>query len=75
MTALEYEIRVEGLVTPAVLEEFEGVHVQVHPTVTVLRGPVIDQAALHGLLNRLQSLDPELIGVRRLDSARDPHNE
>lgn len=75
MTALEYEIRVMGLVPAAVLEEFEGVHVDVHPTVTVMRGPVIDQAALHGLLNRLQGLDLELIDVHRLGPNRDPHHE
>ena len=48
------------------LEEFEGVHVVVHPTTTVLRGPVVDQSALHGLLGRLQGLDLELIDVHRV---------
>ena len=46
MTAMEYEIRVPGLVPAAVLEEFEGVRVAVHPTVTILSGPVSDRAAL-----------------------------
>ena len=66
MTAMEYEIRVSGLVPAAVLEEFEGVHVAVHPTVTILSGPVPDRAALHGILNRLLGLDLELIDVHRL---------
>ena len=38
MAELEYEIRVCGLVPATVLEEFEGVHVVVHPTTTVMRG-------------------------------------
>jgi hypothetical protein len=66
MAALEYEITVTGLVPTTVLEEFEGVHAVVHPTVTVMRGPVVDQAALHGILDRLQGLDLELVGVHRV---------
>ena len=66
MAELEYEIRVSGLVPATVLEEFEGVHVVVHPTTTVLRGPVVDQSALHGLLGRLQGLDLVLIDVHRV---------
>jgi hypothetical protein len=66
MTALVYEIRVSGPVPATLLEEFEGVGVVVHPTLTVLRGPIVDQAALHGILNRLQGLNLELIDVHRL---------
>jgi hypothetical protein len=33
---------------------------------TILHGPVRDQAELHGLLRRLQSLGLELVEVRRL---------
>ena len=70
MTGLEYEIRVGGAVPAAVLEEFEGVHVVVHPTVTVLRGPIPDQAALHGFLNRLLDLNLELLDIHRLPQDR-----
>jgi len=44
----------------------EGVHVVVEPVQTVMRGPVLDQAALHGIINRLQRLGLDLIEVRRL---------
>ena len=75
MTTLDYEIRVSGVVPDAVLEEFEGVHVVVHPLVTVLRGPVVDQSALHSILNRLQGLNLELIDVHRLVEDRAPDEE
>jgi len=66
VTALEYEIRVSGVVPESVLAEIEGVHVVVEPVQTVMRGPVLDQAALHGIINRLQRLGLDLIEVRRL---------
>ena len=66
MTAFEYEIQVEGQVPAEVLEELEGVRVAVRPVGTILRGAVPDQAALHGVINRMQSLGLELIEVRRL---------
>ena len=40
--------------------------VEVVPIRTVMRGPVADQAALHGIINRLQSLGLDLIEVRRI---------
>jgi hypothetical protein len=72
MTALEYEIRVDGLIPQKVLEEIENVRVTIEPMATTLRGPVVDQAALHGVINRLQDLGLELIEVRRTLPARGP---
>ena len=34
---------------------------------TVLTGPVIDQAALHGILNRIRDLGVPLLWVRRVE--------
>lgn len=65
-TLAEYEIRVSGLVPPEVLVVIEGVQVVVEPVQTVLRAPVPDQAALHGIINRLQRVGLDLIDVRRL---------
>jgi hypothetical protein len=64
--AHHFEIRIKGKVSEPVLHSFEGLHFSVHPVETVLSGPVPDQAALHGLLDRIQSLGLELIEVRRL---------
>jgi len=66
MTGLNYEIRVTGLVSDEVLEEIENVRATVQPVGTILRGTVEDQAALHGVINRLQGLGLELVEVRRL---------
>ncbi len=35
---------------------------------TVLTGPVTDQAALHGILNRIRDLGVPLLSVRRVSS-------
>jgi hypothetical protein len=61
-----YEIRIRGRVSAAVLETFGAMESDVEPVETILHGPVRDQAELHGLLHRLQSLGLELIEVRRL---------
>ena len=69
MPALEFEIRVAGLIPQDVLEEIEDIRVTIEPVVTTLRGPVMDQTALHAVINRLQNLGLELIEVRRTLSA------
>jgi hypothetical protein len=61
-----YEIRIRGRVSAAVLDTFDAMDSEVEPVETILHGPVRDQAELHGLLRRLQSLGLELIEVRRL---------
>lgn len=65
MAQPEYEIHVKGRVSEEVLSSFEGMAATVRPVETILRGSVRDQAALHGLLDRIQSLGLELIEVRR----------
>ena len=63
---VEFEIRVSGPVPPDVLEELENVRVVTESFETVLRGPVQDQAALIGIINRLQGWGIELRGIRQL---------
>ena len=66
MTAMEFEIRVSGALPQDVLTELGGVRVVTQSLETVLQGPVRDQAALIGIINRLQGLGVELRGVRQL---------
>src|ERR1700712_747846 len=72
MTAMEFEIRVSGGVPPSVLEELGGIRMVNQSLETVLQGPVLDQAALVGIINRLQSLGIELRGFRQLHTAAGP---
>lgn len=68
-----YEIRVRGRLSASLVAAFEGMRASVEPVATVLHGPVQDQAALSGLLERIQSLGLELVEVRRLpDPPADP---
>ncbi|MFL5816219.1 MAG: hypothetical protein ACJ76L_01330 [Conexibacter sp.] len=61
-----YEIRLRGHVSDWLLAEFAGMSATVEGGETSLRGPVADQAALHGLLDRAQALGLELVEVRRI---------
>lgn len=62
-----YEIRVRGRLGEKVAARFEGFDMEVEPVETVLRGPVLDQAALHGILGQIESLGLELVEVRRVE--------
>jgi hypothetical protein len=64
--AAVYEIRIKGGISEQLLTAFEGMESTVQSAETVLRGPALDQAALHGLLDRVRALGLELIEVRRL---------
>ena len=66
----QYEIRVRGRVTPALLARFEGLHSQVEPVETVLHGPLPDQAALHGVIDLVRTLGLELVEVRKVPAGR-----
>jgi hypothetical protein len=57
----DYEIRIKGRLSDSLLAAFEGLTTTVPPVATVLYGPVQDQAALYGLLDRIQSLGLELV--------------
>ena len=61
-----YEIRVEAVLDSRWTAWFEGLAIGSDGTLTVISGPVADQAALHGLLNRVCDLGLVLISVCRL---------
>ena len=67
-----YEIRIQGRLDhrwSTWLDDLDLSHTA--DGTTVLRGPVADQAALHGLLHRLGDLGLPLLSVTRTD-ARGP---
>ena len=63
-----YEIRVAGVLPPEVLLDFERLSASVRPVETVLHGPLPDQAALQGLLARLETFGIQVLEVRLLAS-------
>jgi hypothetical protein len=60
-----YEIRVEGILDQRWRAWFEGLRIDCDDGQTVISGPVTDQAALHGLLNKVRDRGLVLISVRR----------
>lgn len=59
-----YEIRITGHLSPQWSGWFEGFAVTREPDgTTLLRGPVIDQAALYGVLKKVRDTGLTLIAV------------
>jgi hypothetical protein len=65
MTDGTYVITVRGVAGPWVRAALDDVQVSVAGDTTVLRRAGTDQAALHGLLRRIQDLGLELLDVHR----------
>jgi hypothetical protein len=61
-----YEIRVRGHLGPTLRHAFADLLANKCGGDTVLRGPLRDQSALHGLLAQIEALGLELLEVRRL---------
>ncbi|HEY2258442.1 MAG TPA: hypothetical protein VGH45_01940 [Solirubrobacteraceae bacterium] len=69
--AASYEIRIRGKVGDSVLASFDDMDAAVKPAETVLTGRIVDQAQLHGVLQRIQLLGLELVEVRRVAGESD----
>ncbi len=64
-----YEIRVQGHIGQAWSRWFDDLTVEeLDDGATILRGDLPDQAALHGLLNKVRDLGMTLLSLQRLDS-------
>jgi hypothetical protein len=61
-----YEIRLHGHLGALMLAAFPSLSAEICGSDTVLRGPVQDRAALHGVLAQVESFGLELIELRRL---------
>jgi hypothetical protein len=63
-----YRIRVKGHLAPRWVELFDGLTItQLDNGDTLLAGPIVDQAALHGMLNRIRDLGMPLLAVERAE--------
>lgn len=64
-----YEIRVKGRLAPRWSAWFDGLFVEPAPDdTTAIRGPIPDQAALHGVLTKVRDLGLSLESLTRLPS-------
>ena len=67
----QYEIRVKGHLGPRWAAWFDGLSLTaLDDGTTVISGPVVDQAALHGLLHKLRDVGIPLISLTLLPTRR-----
>ena len=72
-----YEIRVAGVLDAGWSAWFDGLQVNSDDQLgqTLIAGPVVDQAALHGLLAKVRDLGLPLLSVRRISPGPEPEEE
>ena len=64
-----YEIRIKGHLAARWASWFDGMTLTAKSDgTTVLDGPVVDQAALHGLLHKVRDIGLPLLSVTELDT-------
>jgi hypothetical protein len=64
-----YQIRIKGYLDSEWSDWFEGMIATLEgDDITLLTGPLIDQAALHGLLKKIRDLGRPLISVGPVES-------
>ncbi len=64
-----YEIRLTGHLDAHWTKWFDGLVVSRESDgTTVISGPIVDQAALHGVLQRVRDLGLPLVSVRQVDA-------
>ena len=64
MQTTRYEITVRGRLSAALIDAFDGLTAVPSGADTVIRGEIVDQSALYGVLERVESLGLELLDVR-----------
>jgi hypothetical protein len=67
-----YQIKIEGELPESWSDWFNGLMVEAQTAangsiITTLTGPIVDQAALHGILDRIRDLNLKLIAVTELE--------
>ena len=63
-----YEIRVKGILKQRWNHWFDGMTITTHADLgeTTISGEVVDQSALHGLLNKIRDLGVPLLALKQI---------
>ena len=68
-----YEIRIKGHLDDRWADWFGGLTITLQPNGdTLLTGPLVDQAALHGVLRKVRDLGMPLLSVNRVEPEAEP---
>src|SRR5688500_20404545 len=71
-----YQIRIKGHLSPQRIEWFDGLTIVLEEEGdTLLTGPMVDQAALHGLLKKVRDLGMPLLSVNTVSSSPEDESE
>jgi hypothetical protein len=67
-----YAIRVRGVLNPEWSDWFEGLSIKPQAGgETLMMGTLVDQAALHGLLNKIRDIGLPLLSVNKVEIKED----
>ena len=67
-----YEIRLKGQLDRQWTDWFGGLAIALEPNGdTLLSGPIVDQAALHGVLRKVRDLGMPLLSIHQVDHHRE----
>jgi hypothetical protein len=70
-----YQIRIKGRLSSRWERWFERMTITPQADGdTILTGPIVDQAALHGVLTKIRDLGVLLISIERVDPAQHPNH-
>lgn len=65
-----YKIKIIGRIDKEWAEWFEGIEIDYHEDNTILTVELLDQSALHGLLNQIRDLNLKLVSVNPYKKAK-----
>jgi len=70
-----YQIRLKGILDPSWSDWFDNFSITTQEDETLLVGPVSDQAALHGILTKINGLGLAITAIMQVEGARDENNQ